>query len=183
MTKHDFARNSIPNTDSPRSRCFLKQDPFLAGILIGIGALIIVAVALFLARAQDVSYGDETTPEGVIQNYVLALYKQDLQRAYGYLADQPGKPTYEQFVRSFLNYALTGDETLRLDTTTIEGDEAYVRIALVYRGDPFSGGWENNDVGRLVLQDGAWKISYLPYPYWQWEWYQVPALPAPEKTP
>jgi len=161
----------------------MKQDRFLTGILIGIGVLIVVAVALFFARAQDIAYVDDSTPEGVIQNYVLALYKQDFQRAYGYLAEHDRMPTYDQFLRAFLSYSLTGDETLRIDATTIEGDEAFVRLALVYRGDPFSGGWENNDVARLVLQDGAWKILYLPYPYWQWDWYQVPAAPVPEKRP
>ncbi|OIO89706.1 MAG: hypothetical protein COW33_05315 [Anaerolineae bacterium CG17_big_fil_post_rev_8_21_14_2_50_57_27] len=27
-------------------------------------------------------------------------------------------------------------------------------------------------------QNGAWRISYMPYPYWGWDWYQPTAVPV-----
>jgi hypothetical protein len=55
----------------------MKQDRFLLGILVGIGVLIVVALALFFTRQDNQDYVSDTTPEGVVHNYALALYKDD----------------------------------------------------------------------------------------------------------
>lgn len=159
----------------------MKQDRFLTGILIGIGVLIVVALALFFTRNQQVDYLDRDTPEAVVHDYALAVYLGDYQRAYNYLSRAEGRPTYEAFRQSVvMNNIRQSGADLRLGETTIEGDTAYVLVSVVYpSGDPFSRIYENWETARLVRQDGAWKIEYLPYPYWAWDWYQ----PAPEKMP
>jgi len=82
----------------------MKQDKFLIGILIGIGALILLALALFFLRKDGrMDYVADDNPEGVVNNYVLAVLNKDYQKAYGYLADLENKPTYEQFRQSFFN--------------------------------------------------------------------------------
>ena len=79
----------------------MKQDRFLTGILIGIGVLIIAALAVFFVRKDSQTYVPDDVPEGVVHNYVVAVLNKDYEKAYGYLADLDNKPTYEEFRESF----------------------------------------------------------------------------------
>lgn len=157
----------------------MKQDRFLTGILIGIGALVFVALALFFTRQEGRNYVPEDNPEGVAYNYVLAVVNRDYEKAYGYLADLDHKPTYEQFRQSFFNgYVSPGDTGVDVGEAEINGDEAIVSLTFVYSsGDPFSSGYEETDRALLVLQDGKWKVSAMPYAFWDFNWYQAPLEP------
>lgn len=159
----------------------MKQDRFLIGILVFIVVLIAVSLALFFIRQQIPEYGSEDTPEGVIRNYILALQKGDYPRAYRYLAEQENKPSYASFERTFLSdpqsLSVTG---VRIGQTTQSGSQAWVEVMVSYgTGGPFGGaGWNNVEKASLIQQNGQWKITHMPYPYWGWEWYQkVEAAP------
>ena len=89
----------------------MKQDKFLTGILIGVGALVVLALVLFFTRQDKEEYLSDDTPEGVAHNYVLAVLNKDYEKAYGYLADLEHKPTYEEFRQSFLNGMVNPDNT------------------------------------------------------------------------
>lgn len=159
----------------------MKQDRFLLGILIFIGVLVIAALALFFFRQGSQVYGIENTPEGVIRNYALALQKQDYQRAYTYLADKDNKPTYDTFSRAFLTHQVdVSSNALQVGSVQfLSSSEATVSISVLYSGGgPFSQGWSSDDTATLVQQDGAWKISYMPYPFFSYDWYQ-PIQPTP----
>lgn len=81
----------------------MKKDRFLLGILIGIGILVLLAVVRVLTYSPaEMTYGEETTPQGVVHNYLVAVYRQEYERAYSYLADKAKKPTLDGFRRSFL---------------------------------------------------------------------------------
>ena len=155
----------------------MKQDRFLIGILVFIGLLVVAALALFFLRQDVRTYGPETTPEGVLFNYVLAVQKKDFKRAYGYLADSEGKPPYDYFLQNF-QYAQM-DAALEILSTTVEGDQAWVDLTLHYMGNgPFDNGWSTTDSARLLQQDGHWKLTYMPTPYWGYDWYQQTLIPA-----
>ena len=67
----------------------------------GVGLLIVIAlVIMFTSKASE--YVDDSSPEGVAQNFLLALQKEDYTRAYSYLSrtipDFPG--TLSQFKSS-----------------------------------------------------------------------------------
>ena len=47
----------------------MKQDKFLTGILIGVGALVVLALVLFFTRQGKQDYVSENTPEGVCLLY------------------------------------------------------------------------------------------------------------------
>ena len=64
----------------------MKQDRFLIAILAGIGLLVVAAFVLFFVRQSNLNYVSDDTPEGVVQNFVLALHKGDYEKAYAYLA-------------------------------------------------------------------------------------------------
>jgi hypothetical protein len=157
----------------------MKQDRFLMGILIFIGVLVVAALALFFIRKDTQTYGAEDTPEGVIRNYVLALEKQDYARAYDYLADKDGKPTYDAFRRVFLNGLFNPSTALQVGSTQyLNCNEALVSVTVLYAGGgPFSGSSSSTDSASLVQQAGAWKLIYMPYNYWSYDWF-LPAQPT-----
>lgn len=157
----------------------MKQDRFLAGILVGVGILVVIALALFFTRQDKRDYIEGDNPESVVYNYVLAIVNADYEKAYGNLADLDNKPTYEQFRQSFFNGAVYPSDTgVDVGEADINGDEAVVGLTLVYSpSDPFSSGYQNTDRALLVLQDDGWKISAMPYTFWDYNWYLEPVKP------
>lgn len=160
----------------------MKQDRFLLGILIGIGVLVALALALFFTRKDNtLTYGAEDTPEGVVHNYVVAVFQRDYDRAYGYLAEKKDKPTLEQFREAFLqNYVNPNNTGVDIGEAEISGDQAFVTVYIQYgSSDPFSSGYRNEERAVLVNQNGDWKIEQMPGNFWYWDWYQVKTVPAP----
>ncbi len=152
----------------------MKQDRFLTGILIGIAVLIVAALAVYFTRQQR-TYVSDSTPDGVVHNYVLAILQRDYQRAYGYLADLDNKPTFSQFRQWFAVGRLnSGDTGIRVGRAVVTGDDATVEVDMVYGpADPFSSGNTPAGTAQLVRESGAWKISSMPaYNVWDYSWYQ-----------
>ena len=153
----------------------MKQDRFLIGILIGIGLLVVVALAVFFTRKDTQTYVSDDTPEGVVHNYVVAVLNKEYEKAYGYLADLENKPTYDEFHNSFLTGMVNPDSSgVDVGQSDITGDDATVDVTLVYNPtDPFSTGYRDTQRAILVLQNGAWKISSMPqYNFFDYNWYQ-----------
>lgn len=152
----------------------MKQDRFLTGILIGIGVLIVIALAVFFTRKDSQSYVAEDVPEGIVHNYVLAVLNKDYEKAYGYLADLENKPTYEEFRRAFLNGEVNPDnQAVDIGGSEIFVDTATVEITLIYTpSDPFSSGYRNTQSAQLLEQNGVWKLTLMPqYNFWGYNWY------------
>lgn len=154
----------------------MKQDKFLTGILIGIGALILLALVLFFTRQGKAEYVADTTPEGVVHNYALAILDKNYEKAYGYLADMENKPTYEEFRNSFLQGIVNpADVGIEVGASEVSGDTASVELTVYYSyADPFSVNSGSSDRASLVRESGVWKISYMPYNFWDYNWYQKP---------
>ena len=153
----------------------MKQDRFLTGILIGIGSLVVLALAVFFTRKDTQTYVSDDTPEGVVHNYVVAVLNKDYEKAYGYLADLENKPTYDEFHNSFLTGMVNPDSSgVDVGQSDITGDDATVDVTLVYNPtDPFSTGYRDTQRAILVMQSGAWKISSMPqYNFFDYNWYQ-----------
>ena len=153
----------------------MKQDRFLTGILIGIGLLVVLALAVFFTRKDTQTYVSDDTPEGVVHNYVVAVLNKEYEKAYGYLADLENKPTYEEFHNSFLTGMINPDSSgVDVGQSDITGDDATVDVTLVYNPtDPFSTGYRDTQRAILVMQNGAWKISSMPqYNFFDYNWYQ-----------
>ena len=151
----------------------MKQDRFLTSILIGIAALVVVALVVFFMRKDNLVYVTDDNPAGVVQNYVVALHKHDHEKAYGYLADLQNKPTLEQFQQSFLNHTPDpSNSALELGKVEISGKSASVQLNINNSPkDPFSSGYINSDFAQLVNQNGAWKLKQMPYNFWAYDWY------------
>ncbi|MEW5941441.1 MAG: hypothetical protein AB1750_17385 [Chloroflexota bacterium] len=163
----------------------MKQDRFLVGILIGIGLLVALALGLFFTRQDSaLAYGPEDTPEGVVRNYVVAVFQRDYEKAYSYLADKDGKPTFDQFKNAFLqNYVNPDNAGVDVGEAEINGDQAFVTVYIQYgSNDPFSSGYRDEQRAALILQNGAWKIEQMPYNFWSYDWYPL-NTPLPPKVP
>lgn len=152
----------------------MKQDRFLTGILIGIAALVVIALVVFFVRQRSQSYIGEDVPEGVVHNYLLATLNGEYEKAYGYLADLDNKPTYDQFRDAFITGAVNPNNSAAdLGASEVSGDTASVEVALIYNPtDPFSTGYRDVQRAVLVRQNGAWKLSSMPcYYFWDCSWY------------
>ena len=159
----------------------MKQDRFLMGILAFIVALVLAALVLFLVRNEKPAYETENTPEGVLYNYALALQLHDYTRAYGYLADKDKKPTFDSFQHAFLTRQLdTSNFALQIgNVQMLANGDAWVNVTIQNGGNGlFNNGYSNTDKGTLIRQNGAWKITYLPNPFWGWDWYQPTPVPV-----
>lgn len=156
----------------------MKQDRFLFGILVGIGILVIVALGLFFTRQDTQEYVADDTPEGVVHNYSLAVYREDYEKAYGYLGEAKNKPTYSEFQTPFFNhYVDPRNVGLEIGESKIADEEAFVTLFLIYNtSDPFSSSYRGTETAHLERQNGQWKIMQMPYSFWSYDWYQ----PTPE---
>lgn len=157
----------------------MKQDKFLTGILIGIGVLILLALGLFFTRQDNREYVADTTPEGVVHNYILAVLDKDYAKAYGYLADLEHKPSYEEFRQSFFNGMINpANAGVEIGATDVNAKEAVVTLSVYYANtDPFSSRFASEDLALLVEQDGLWKLNSMPYNFWDYNWYLAPYQP------
>ena len=175
----------------------IRQDRFLLFILAGIAALVALALILFFARQAAPAYGPEDTPQGVIQNYLTALSLKDYNHAFSYVAGPPAanpnlspglpdSPLFRQFFLAEANNQLA-NTGLQIGETSFPGENlASVSVNILHtRGSLF------NSVGRevqqflLARQNGAWKITQGPYPFWNYSWSapsldkSIPARPSP----
>lgn len=154
----------------------MKQDKFLIGILAGIGLLVLVSLGLFFARQGEQVYLAEDTPEGVVHNYVLALQEEDFSRAYGYLAEDKDKPSIAEFRQAFSFGRMdTKDLGVQIRGTEILEDEenAFVDLVIIQSANGlFSEVYRREEAGHLVLQSGEWKITRMPYDFWDFSWYE-----------
>jgi hypothetical protein len=166
----------------------MKPDRFLTSILAGIGVLVVVALAFFFLRQGGQAYTNDDSPTGVIHNYMLALSRNDFERAYPYLVQRDPMPTLDQFRQSYLNTKQNiADVSVQVGESVITRDTATVMLSLIYSsGNPFNSSNRQEQNATLIRQGGAWKISEMPYPFWDYNWYQqvpqgkfVPAVPAP----
>jgi hypothetical protein len=159
----------------------MKQDRFLIGILIFIAILVIAALTIFFVRQDTTAtYQPDDTPEGVVYNFALAIQSKDVERAYAYLADLENKPTETVFRQAILNGYIDTSASIQVGDVEMLGDnDAWVAVTIHYMSSgPFDSGWDSNENATLVRQAGLWKISFMPYPYWSYDWFQPTVEPV-----
>ncbi len=144
-----------------------STDKFLVGIVAGIVVLVVLAFIVTLTRPEP-TYQAEDTPEGVAHNYLLALQKEDYERAHGYLSlTLEGYPAnVDEFVKAMTDYSwrfrLDSDVTLAVESTRVSGSQATVKV----RESRFRGGGllDNGQSTRLFdvelqIEENVWKIT------------------------
>jgi hypothetical protein len=154
-----------------------NTDKILVAIVGGIILLVVVAFAVTLARPKQ-GYLPDDTPEGVAQNYLLALLEKDYARAYGYLSPNlVGYPkTLEAFIldieKNSWNYDYYSSVTLALQSVDVGENYATVRmLASQFRAGSLFDSGETTDIFDMQLRliAGQWKISHSER-YFSWCW-------------
>ncbi|MBN1135176.1 MAG: hypothetical protein JXM73_01230 [Anaerolineae bacterium] len=158
-------------------------DKFLIAIVAGVVILVVVAFILTLLRVEAPQYQADDTPQGVAYNYLLAIQRQDYERARGYLSPTlRGYPaTVEQFAAdverftAYIDYPpydvnwYKRELSVTIVSTYVDGDHASigVRRARLDQGDLFDGG-QGSYVFTVALrrEDGAWKVAWAE---WCWD--------------
>ncbi len=132
--------------------------------LIVLAVLIFAAVlggALFGALAEPDTY-DPATPEGVVQNYLKAVFDGDELASLTFL-DTELADRCKQDATSF-EYRTDGARVF-LDGTTIDGDTATVAIEIRHSTDGLDE-WVESETIWLSRSDSSWQITQPPWPYW-----------------
>ena len=151
-------------------------DKVLIGIVAGILVLVVVAFILAVARPAP-AYQSEDTPQGVAYNYLLALQKEEYERAYSYLSQNIKcyPATQEKFIAevddTFWGYHK--NTTLSIKSAKIDGDKAIVTVNESYlEGGGLFDSYQSFEPFEmnLLLEKGLWKIinsdKYFSY-YWR----------------
>jgi hypothetical protein len=152
----------------------LKQDPFLLVILVFIGLLVIASLVLFFLRQAAQDYLSESSPQAVVHNYLLAIHRGDLERAYSYLVEADDKPDFEQFKLTFLTLQQDLSQVyVQVGEVRQSGEAVSISLTVTHAsGNPFRSAWEDSGQAVLFQDDaGVWKIQSLPYPFWGLDWY------------
>lgn len=154
-----------------------RTDKLLFGIVIGIVALVIAAFAVLLLRPR-LEYVADDTPEHIVHNYLLALQREDYDRAYGYLQpDIAGYPRSVDRFRADINqnqwqFNIDQDRsTFEIAPAAINATFATVRVTQrVFYGEGLFGSSYDSDFSVSLRQAGpAWKITESDqfwYPCW-----------------
>lgn len=102
----------------------------------------------------------ESTPEGVVQRYLTAVFDRDGTTAVGFL--EPGTTcTPEAVERTWV----AENSSVQLVDAVIDGDSAKVRISVTYdNGDLFGTAPREQHSYRLVRSEGSWRIQGIPWP-------------------
>jgi hypothetical protein len=144
-------------------------DKFLIGIVAGVVILVAAVLAIALLRPNEMSYQPDDTPEGVANNYLLALHLEEYDRAYAYLS--PSLPGYPDDLEAFerdvegnrWSFGYYDDEvSLAVDAVDVSGDKAklVVRKTTFRRGDLFeSGQYSSTFEMTLRREGGAWRVA------------------------
>jgi hypothetical protein len=155
-----------------------RVDRFVLGVSALVLLLIVLAVgSVALAQRREPPRIADTSPTGVVYNYLAALNRDEYDTAYSYLSSQTRAwISREEFRRRAPSPAAgpaAGSTSVSLGNERISGDTARVTITITtfYPSGPFGGNeYTRTHEVTLVREAGVWKIdaprdaAYLLYP-------------------
>jgi hypothetical protein len=145
-----------------------STDKFLIGIVAGIVILVVVVFLVVLFRPEP-EYQEEDSPESVVHNYLLALQKDDFERALSFISinvKQAPKDSDKFLVDingkcSWYFEDLDRDTSLSVVSTDFRGNQADVLVkqSVFHGGDLFGSNLHESDFEMtLKQQNNTWKI-------------------------
>jgi hypothetical protein len=149
-----------------------RTDKFLIGIVAAIVILVGAGFTVLRLRPKP-GYQPDDTPGGVANNYLLALQRDELDRAYGYVWPKvPGYPdeayTFGQNVNNSFGYNNQSSVAIQHVTETDEtATVTFVETNFSQGGLFGSNSYENTYQMHLVRENGRWWIRQSDA-YWAW---------------
>jgi hypothetical protein len=144
-------------------------------LIFGIIIVAIVAAAVTLAIAggnEQVKLLSETSPEGTVQRFLMAVKAQDYSTAYGYLSlptDEPKSNSYDNWIRSAQSSRNSSSWKASIIKSTVRDKDATVDVAIeVFRPEgPLANPVSTNQVTFILSNDGGkWLINSPADLYW-----------------
>ena len=144
-----------------------KADKFLIGIVIAIILIVVAAFVVTMTRPEE-TYLAEDSPENIVHNYLLAIQREEYERAYRYLWPQiihypASQLIFEQDIEYYSwTFGEGQDITLSVKGATIRENLATVEVleSRFYGGNLFDSGQSVSTFKlELILRDGEWKIK------------------------
>jgi len=149
------------------------SNRFLLGFGIIIAAIVGIAVTLAITGGNEqVKLLPETSPEGTVQRFLMAVKDHDYLKAYSFLAPQPEQvkgDSYENWVRSVQSSRDRSSWKASILKSTVRDDNATVEVAVdVLRPEgPLVNPVTTNQVTfMLQKQDGRWLIDQPADIWW-----------------
>ena len=131
-------------------------------IVVGLVVLLAV-VAGVLAANRTVADHDRSTPEGVVQAYVVAVIDGDHEEAAGLLAEDSSCDVGD--LES--SYAPEVDRVVLRDSE-VDGDQARVEVETVSAEGPFGAfDYSERHTFRLERTGTGWRITGRPWPLFE----------------
>lgn len=155
-----------------------KTDKYLVGVVVGVIVLVLAALVITMNQTEA-EYLPDDNPEGVVNNYLLAILTEDADKAYGYLS-----PTLLGYPESSADFARDIDDSysfrrknsvnIAIDSSYIysDGSRAEVTVAEIrFSQDTFGASSYEREVDfHLTLENGDWKIIDADsYFLWCWD--------------
>lgn len=133
-------------------------------IVASLGAIALVALAIFSATQSKTTEFATGTPEATVQAFFKSLSERDSEGALQYfVADTP----CELFELD--RQSLSQEITIDLVESEITGDSAKVKVRIRYSSNDMVSGWKEDQVIRLEKESGNWRITGTPWPLYDCE--------------
>jgi hypothetical protein len=142
-------------------------DRFTWGVVVGAVLLVLAAVGSVAVLQARAAAPDLSTPEGVVRAYFTGLDAGRPDQVWDLLSSTArAGTTRDEFIQRATSYRPSGDARITVDSVTIDGDTAVVRLSRTYGGGGlFGGGGSSRVTVRLDREGGVWKITVPPDPY------------------
>ncbi len=131
--------------------------------VLAIVAALVVALALIAAivsNGRERPQLDASTPEGVVQLYISALFDDDIAAAVKYL--DPANGCTDSVPEAYL------PDTVRIAVVTSETTNQSARVEVeIDEGSGFDGSWSHQESFTLRSESGTWLITGEPWPLYE----------------
>lgn len=133
-------------------------------IVASLGAIALVALAIFSATQSKTTEFATGTPEATVQAFFKSLSERDSEGALQYFVANTPCELFELDRQS-----LSQEITIDLVESEITGDSAKVKVRIRYSSNDMVSGWKEDQVIRLEKESGNWRITGTPWPLYDCE--------------